>query len=92
MNKRRKEKLAKEAVQYGKRKHSDKTLAIVWAGADGFEAGYRAAMQDARKAIAEAEEQWEAMHRHTPDTGGNHVAIRRTMLLSAIKSFLLPLR
>jgi hypothetical protein len=86
MNKRRKEKLAKEAVQYGKRKHSDKILTVMWAAADGFEDGYRAAMQDARKVLAEAEARFRASGHK------GQQPLRRTMLLNAISRFLLPLR
>lgn len=83
MNTRRKEKLQERAVAFGKRKHPDKTLTVVWAASDGFEAGYRAAMSDARQELKHADETREP---NLPE------AIRRTRLLGAIRNFLLPLR
>ena len=80
MNKRRKEKLANRARQYANRLHREG----FWSPAfHGFQDGYRAAMRDMRKELQETE--------RNVDTG-LPMAIRRGLLLGAIRNFLLPLR
>lgn len=83
MNTRRKEKLKDRAIAYGKRKHSDKTLTVVWTAADGFEDGYRAAMSDMRKEL-----------KHAEVTGDPSLpaVTKFARLLGTVRNFLLPLR
>jgi hypothetical protein len=51
----RKQQLQRRAERYGRR-YADKGLTALspqWRAQDGFEAGYRAALKDARKAVSE---------------------------------------
>lgn len=81
MNKMRKAKLTQRAYAFARPR--GEVLRDISNIATGYEAGYRAAMSDARKELAHADETREP---NLPE------AVRRTRLLGAIRNFLLPLR